>query len=198
MLNPPTDAGLLPAALGALGALLSAVATAFAAYATWKGPIVAARLAEEIRKKTQEEEQKHRMKLWVFTTLMQERTNSVPYSPDAVKAFNLIDLVFIESYDVRQSWERMFETFDATKHATELEKKSRFRELLNYIAQDIGIAGKFTISDFDRGYYPTYMFEEAQVQMLHRQNMLRQVSGQNAPAANTAPAQSVWPPTPAA
>src|SRR5689334_12013148 len=114
--------------LSAIAALLSFLATCAAAYATWFGPQIAARLAEEMRKETQDREEKRRTRFWIFGTLMQERAHY--FSQDAVKAFNLIDVAFIDAHEVRKAWEQLLEALDPNKRATALETRNRFRDLL--------------------------------------------------------------------
>jgi hypothetical protein len=183
-----------PALVSAFAALLSVVAAGLAAWATWKGPSNAARLAEDLRRQSEEQEQKRRMKLWVFSTLMQERR--LYNAPEAVKAFNLIDVVFIDNFSVREAWAKFHEALDPNKKATELETRNRQRELLSAMANDLELSGKLGVADLERLYYPTSMEEERLVQTLSRQSLLRQVSGQGAPAANTATVMSTWPPRP--
>lgn len=185
---------LLPALISAFAALLSVMATALAAWATWRGPSSAARLAEELRRDSEAKEQKRRMKLWVFSTLMQER--HLYNAPEAVKAFNLIDVVFIESFAVREAWAKFHEALDPNKKATELETRNRQRELLSAMAKDLELSGQLGVADLERLYYPTSMEEERLAQTLYRQSLLRQVSGQSAPSANTATTMSAWPPRP--
>ena len=91
-----------------LAAWFSALATLFAAYAALRGPISAAEAAELMREKSERASEQRRQKLNVFTTLMQER--AAYYSLEAVKSFNLIDVVFNESRSVRDSWSEFMES----------------------------------------------------------------------------------------
>ncbi len=185
---------LFPALVSGFAALLSVVATGLAAWATWKGPSNAARLAEDLRTDSGAREQKRRMKLWIFSALMQERL--LYNAPDAVKAFNLIDLVFIDSFQVREAWAKFHEALDPNKRATDLEARNRLRELLSVMAGDLELSGKLGVADLERVYYPSSMAEDLQVQMLQRQALLRQLSGQAGPAANSTSTMSAWPPRP--
>jgi hypothetical protein len=185
---------LFPALVSALAALLSVAAAGLAAWATWKGPMNAATMAEQLRRESEERDQKKRMKLWVFSTLMQER--HLYNAPEAVKAFNLIDVVFIDSFRVREAWAKFHEALDSSKRATELETRNRLRDLLSTMAEDLELSGRLGVADLERLYYPTSMAEELQVQMLHRQTLLRQLQGQAGPTSNTAAVMSAWPPRP--
>jgi hypothetical protein len=56
-----------------LAAFLSFLAAAFAAIATWRAPISAAKLAERMRQTHERQSEARRMKMHIFVTLLQER-----------------------------------------------------------------------------------------------------------------------------
>jgi hypothetical protein len=76
-------------------AIFSAIATGLAAFATWRAPTAAARLAETLRRDSERAQERQKNKLHVFAMLMQER--AAIYSENAVRALNLIDVVFVDS-----------------------------------------------------------------------------------------------------
>jgi hypothetical protein len=78
---------------GETAAFLSLLAACAAAYATWQAPRSTAIIAEEMRRKAQAEDEKRRMRPWIFSTAMQCRGQI--WSPDCVRALNLIDLARI-------------------------------------------------------------------------------------------------------
>jgi len=180
--------------LSAIAACLSFLATCAAAYATWYGPQNAARLAEEMRKQTQDLEEKRRNRLWIFGTLMQERAHY--FSPQAARALNLIDVAFFEAHDVRQAWARLLEALDPNNKATELETRDRLRVLLEKMSQELNFNGRLTVADFERIYYPNALAETHQIEMLQRQAIMRDLQGKNSPGANTAAPQGPFPPRP--
>ena len=83
-------------------AIFSAIATGLAAFATWRAPTAAAKLAESLRRDAERHDELQRQKLGLFASLMQERAQI--YSDNGVRALNLIDVVFNESRDVREAW----------------------------------------------------------------------------------------------
>src|SRR5580698_8236788 len=90
-------------------AIFSAISTAFAAFATWKAPIVAAKLAEGLRRNAERDSERQRQKLYIFSTLLQERAE--PHSDNGVRAQNLIDVAFYDSRDVRDAWAELFAAY---------------------------------------------------------------------------------------
>jgi hypothetical protein len=57
-----------------LTAIFSAIATLFAVVATWYAPRGAAKLAESLRRDAERQGERHKLKVNVFVTLMQERS----------------------------------------------------------------------------------------------------------------------------
>jgi hypothetical protein len=186
----------LPSVLGAAAALFSAIATLFAAVATYRGPKAAAYLAEAMRKETEKETEKRRLKLHVFATLMQER--AAYYSLEAVRSFNLIDIVYYENHKVRDAWAEFLQALDESNKVTEHGKSSLFRALLSAMAEDLSLGGDLRIDDFGRVYHPTALAEEENVRLLERRASLARLQGNTSPAANSGSPQlfSPFPPPP--
>lgn len=65
-------------------AIFSAIATGLAALATWQAPRAAAKLAEALRRDSEQIHERTKNKLHVFATLMQER--GAIYTENAVRA----------------------------------------------------------------------------------------------------------------
>lgn len=177
-----------------IAAFLSAVATALAAFATWRGPRSAAKLAEELRRESDKQNEAKRLKLFVFTSLMQERAYLA--SSEAVRALNLIDVVFHESREVRESWADLFLAFNPERQVPTHATEERVRRLLRAMATDIGIADSLRVDDFGRVYYPTALAEEEELRRRERQNALRRLQGNTAPTENAAMTSELWPPRP--
>jgi hypothetical protein len=95
--------------VGLMAAIFSAIATGFAAYATWQAPRAAAKLAESLRQDSERAQERQKKKVDIFTILMQERGEV--YSEGAVKAFNLIDVIFYDCREVREAWAELFQIF---------------------------------------------------------------------------------------
>jgi hypothetical protein len=181
-----------------IAALLSAVATAFAAFATWIGPRSAAKLAESLRRDGSSAEERHRLKLWVFTVVMQERAQI--WSRDAVRALNLIDVVFKDSKDVREAWAELYLAYNEKKQIPAHVQEERLRALLRTMAEDMGLGDNLRLDDFGRVYYPNALAEVDAVGRLETQAALRRLAPQTSPTGNTAPnhISSMFPPRPSA
>jgi len=180
--------------LSAATALFSAIATGFAAYATWQAPRSAAELAEKLRRMSEHAQERQKQKLSIFGTLMQER--AAVYSEDGVKALNLIDVVFNDCREVREAWAELFLIFGIDpipSHALD----ERLRKLLSAIAKDVGLGENLRTDDLGRVYSPNAVTQDRMIKDMQRQQMLASLQGKSSPAANTAATENnVWPPTP--
>jgi hypothetical protein len=176
-------------------AVFSAIATGFAAFATWHAPRSAAKLAEQLRRATERAQELQKAKLRIFATIMQER--AAIYSEDGVKALNLIDVVFNDCREVREAWSELFLIFYANPIPTHVLDE-RLRRLLSAMAKDIGLADNLRTDDLGRVYSPTAITQDRMIKDMQRQQMLAALQGQNSPAANTATTQTTtaWPPKP--
>ncbi len=178
-----------------IAAFLSAIATIFAALAAWRGPKSAASLAEKLRQNNEKENEKRRMKLFIFTTLMQERASLA--SRDSVRVLNLIDVVFNESREIREAWSELFITFDPARKIPDHIQEDRLRALLQEMAKDIGLSDGLRLDDLSRVYYPNSIAEEELLRLLERRAALARLQGGPSATANTAaPASTLWPPKP--
>lgn len=180
-----------------VAAFFSAIATGLAAFATWMGPIRAAKLAEELRQKATAEEEKRRLKLEVFTSLMMHR--AAFYVEAAVKNLNLIDVVFHDNRAVRNAWADLFASFDGAKKVPEHSQNEKFDKLLNEIASDLGLSGSLLPDDLRRIYYPRPLADAELLVRLEREEKLRVFIGKGGPTANSAQIASsndYWPPRP--
>jgi hypothetical protein len=178
-----------------IAAFFSAVATALAAWATWRAPLAAAQMAERLRRDAEQAQERQRQKHLVFATLMQER--AAIYSESAVRALNIIDVVFSDVREVREAWATLFYDFQPQNNIPIHVQHEHIRQLLATIARDIGLGDQFRIEDLNRVYLPTPLAQERFIRDMQRQQALAALQNQTAPAANTAAAQStVWPPPP--
>jgi hypothetical protein len=174
-------------------AIFSAIATGFAAVATWRAPTAAAKLAESLRRDAERHNERQRQKLSVFATLMQERAQV--YSDNGVRALNLIDVVFNECRDVREAWSELFLAFEM-KPLIEHVVDERLRKLLGAIAKDIGLADDLRSDDLGRVYFPSVQAQEQFIKNTQRQQLFASLQGQGTAAASATGVDAAWPPRP--
>ncbi|HXT09833.1 MAG TPA: DUF6680 family protein [Roseiarcus sp.] len=175
-------------------AFFSALATAFAAFATWYAPRAAAKLAESLRRDAEKSQERQRNKLHVFASLMQER--SAIYSEAGVRALNIIDVVFHDSRPVREAWAELFLAF-SLKPLPDHVLEERLRKLLAAMAEDIGLGDKLRTDDFGRVYSPTAITQDRFIRDMQRQQAIAALSKEQSPATNSAESStSLWPPKP--
>jgi hypothetical protein len=178
-----------------IAAIASAVAAAAAAIATWRGPIAAARMAEELRRSAESDADKRRFKLNIFASLMQERAEI--YSSDAVRALNSIDIAYADNGSVRESWSELYQALTGNPLAPAHVIDERIRNLLRQMAADLGISDTLRLDDFARVYYPNALADERRVKDLQRKSHLAQLTGQtDADANETVALEDKWPPKP--
>jgi hypothetical protein len=177
-----------------LTAIFSALATGFAAYATWMAPRAAAKLAETLRRDAERQNERQKHKLHVFAMLMQERAQI--HSENGVRALNLIDVVFNDSREVREAWSELFLAFHM-KPLLQHVIDERLRRLLSAIARDIGLADQLRNDDLGRVYFPVVQAQEQLIKDMQRQQILASLQGQNAAGASAPDLQNtLWPPKP--
>lgn len=174
-------------------AIFSAIATAFAAFATWSAPRAAAKLAESLRRDAERHDQRHRQKLALFAALMQERADIS--SENGVRALNLIDIVFNESRQVREAWSELFLAFHIKPYQQHVVDE-RLRKLLGVIAKDIGLADELRTDDLGRVYIPTVQAQDHFIKNMQRQQLLASLQSQNPPQASATVSNTLWPPKP--
>lgn len=163
-------------------AFLSLVATVLAAFATWQGPRSAAKLAEQIRKDTERENEQRRMKIQIFSTLMQERATIA--SIDSVRMLNSIDFVFSNSPRVREAWADLFAIFHTPESPHPQLREDKLRVLLKEMGADIGLSESLKVDDIARIYYPNVLAKEEELRLLRQDEALLQIRsrGQDQPA----------------
>ncbi|GGF42724.1 DUF6680 family protein [Mameliella alba] len=182
--------GLTPDLLAAIAAALSAFATIAAAYAAWRVPKSAAILSETLRREAEQDSEQKRLKLFVFTTIMQERASV--FSAESVRALNLIDVVFNDSEPVREAWAELYNAFNA-RNASPFDHDSKLRALLKVMSEDIGLGSKLKTDDLGRVYFPNSLAEEHEVQHLERKAALQRLKG---PPSGQHKPLSLFPPKP--
>lgn len=177
-----------------VAAFLSAVAALFAAIATWRGPLSAAKLSESLRQASDQEAERRRFRLNVFATIMQERAQI--YSMDGVRALNSIDVAFSDAAAVREAWAELYQALN-TEPMPEHVVDERIRKLLREMSAELGISERLRLDDFGRIYYPKALSEEHKLQHLERVAALSRLQNKSSPASNTSvPEPNPWPPQP--
>jgi hypothetical protein len=118
------------------------------------------------------------------------------YSENAVRALDLIDVVFNESREVREAWSELFLAFHM-KPLIQPVMDERLRRLLGAIAKDGGLADEFRNDDLGRVYLPTAQAQERFIKDVQRQQILPSLQAQNAAGATaTDLPNTAWPPKP--
>lgn len=159
-----------------IAAFLSFLATALAAIATWQGPRSAALLAERIRHEKDRENERRRMKMHVFSTLMQERATIA--SIDSVRMLNSIDFVFNDSPKVREAWAELFVIFQTDGPIHPQLREEKLRSLLREMTADLGMSGMIRVDDLGRIYYPNGLAREEELRLLQQERALRAIRSQ--------------------
>lgn len=179
-----------------LPAIFSAIATAFAAFAAWQAPKAAAKLAEELRRQTEAENDSRRNKLSVFGAIMESR--GALTSHRAVGALNLIDIVFHDNKPVREAWAELYRSFDPSSLTPPHAREEKIRRLILEMANDLGMADSLSYDDIGRIYYPNAIADEDRVADLERQAALKRLQHERSESlSNSAePIKQLWPPKP--
>lgn len=161
---------------GVVAAFLSCIATMFAAFATWRGPMSAAKLAERIRHQKEKENEVRRMKMHIFSTLMQERATIA--SIDSVRMLNSIDFVFNDVPSVREAWAELFVIFQADGVPHPQLREEKLRSLLRSMAADLGMSGSLKVDDLGRIYYPNALAREEELRRMQQERALLSMRSQ--------------------
>jgi hypothetical protein len=177
-------------------ALLSAIATLFAALAAYRAPVSAARYSEKLRLENEKLNERRRMKMIVFTTLMQERATI--NSPESVRVLNLVDTIFADAVSVRESWAELHLLFGKEDAYSIAMREEKIRKLLKDMADDLGISHTLRLDDFGRIYYPKSMADQDFIANRRRELEIQQLMNAGDPSERT-PTQDLfarWPPKP--
>jgi hypothetical protein len=170
--------------LAVVAAFLSALATGFAVWAAIYGPRAAAEAAEQMRRQSDADSERRRIRMWVFTTLMQQRATVA--SELSVQALNVIDVAFQDQREVRDAWSELYISF-GQKPLDNNKIEERLRELLRRMAISLSIAETLRVDDFSRIYFPTALADEQYVRTMQRDAVKRQLEASSlSPLANTA------------
>lgn len=154
----------------AVAAIATFLAAALAVWATITAPRRAAAFAEDLRVKNQRADEERRQKVWVLTTLMQNRA-TIKY---AHAALNVIDVIFVGSAEVRAAWRHFLAGATPNNDRVTIE---RYLALIEKIAADLGLGGALTVADIHNAYYPELLGQIEHLQMMELLERLQRFKG---------------------
>lgn len=114
---------------------------------------------------------KRKDKQEIFKTLMISRNG---WSPESVKALNIIDIVFADDSTVREKWKEYYDRLCVENPSeTELKKiKTAQDKLLEAMAISLGYKDKVTWETIQNPYVPKGMIEAEQMQREYQTGQL--------------------------
>jgi hypothetical protein len=165
-------------AVSAVAAVASSISAIVALIVVWRAPIAAARYSEDLRVRSERQNEIRKQKYLIFSELMKAR--GVQITREAVAAFNLIDLVFVDSPKVKDAWAELYSAYGRfnSVHPSIIEEK--LLNLLRTIAGDIGLSDELRSADFERYYYPQALAEEDRARALQQKSLIAQISPKSA------------------
>jgi hypothetical protein len=175
----------LLANINVVAAFLSVIATALAAFATYRAPIMAANVSEQLKQDGERKNYERRLREYVFFTLMQERVTMA--SAQSVQVLNSIDVVFHDCPGVREAWADLYHAYGRLSETPTSTVEEKHRELLRQMAIVLGLSQSLKRDDFSRVYYPTALAEENYVRNLQRAMDKKRLEESASQTANTAP-----------
>lgn len=168
----------------AVAAVATFLAACVAVWATFRAPSLAAEFAEGLRASSQQAEEERRLKLWIFSTLMQRRRMIV--SHDAASALNLIDVVYRDSRDVRAAWRSFLQA--ACERPSSPEKiVERYHSILEKMALALGLSETISISDIHASYWPEGLGDQGEAEYLEVQDKLKRLRANMGLESNAGP-----------
>lgn len=156
-----------------VAAMASAVAAIVSLFVAWLAPTKAAALAEKIRTENERHNEVRRLKLYIFSELMKAR--GIQITRDSVSAFNLIDLVYKDSSDVRDAWAELYSGYNRHADVPSAYIDQSLTKLLRVMAADLGLSSDLRSADFERYYYPNALAEEDRARSAQQKAILQQI-----------------------
>jgi hypothetical protein len=126
----------------------------------------------------QNRKEKRDMKRWVFNTLVGTRHG--PITDEAVRALNMIDVVFHDSPKVRQYWREYYDMLGnpfLSQPEGFRQRQTKNLEMIGAMAKDLGLEKSITALDVDRVYYPQALGEQARKAQSISDELLRVLRG---------------------
>ena len=180
---------MTPQAVSATAAAISAAFALLAILTNWIAPRFLAHYAEKVRRQAEREAEVARQKRFIFAELMKAR--GIQVNRDAVAAFNLIDLAFIDNAKVRDAWADLFSAYRHIPPAPAALTSDKMLALLRAIADDIGLGDRFRTADLERYYYPQVLSDEDQAKAYRQRKEIIEIE-----QALRAEGRSLFPPRP--
>lgn len=136
--------------------------------------IVAPIVAVWIGQKLQDRQERRKDKLEIFKTLMMSRNS---WSPDSVRALNILDIVFADDEKARAAWKDYYEKLwvndpDKPTDAELIKMQEAQYELLETMAKSLGYKDKITWKTIQKPYKPKGMGEIEQNQRKYQEGQL--------------------------
>lgn len=147
-------------------------AACIAVKAAYDAPKRAAEFAETLRADAIKADEDRRLKLLVFTNLMQFRAQIL--NPTAIASLNLIDVVYRDHREVREAWRYFLSATAQEPHVVEVVHE-RYRAIIEKMARALGLDADITVEDVKNIYYPKGQGELDEVAHLELQEKLKRL-----------------------
>ncbi len=92
-------------------------------------------------------------------------------TPDGVRAFNLIDVVFAESPAAKDAWAELYNAYSSNMVPAH-ENDRLLKSLIRVITEDIGLSDKIRTDDLGRVYYPNFIAEQVEIEARQRRQAI--------------------------
>jgi len=128
-------------------------------------PIIALWISGRLQRRSAREA----AKLQLFSTLMATRHDAL--APDAIRALNSIDLVFVDNFPVREAWSRYYAAIIDQNLNIPIgysAREERRRDLLLAMTQAMDLSNRISTTDLLRSYIPALVGEQQYIGMLER------------------------------
>ena len=104
------------------------------------------------------------------------------FHPNAIGALNLIEVVFVDSPEVRVAWRHFHEETVKPDNVFSGERlRERYLAIIEKIARDMGLSDRITIADIQNSYYPKGLGEADEAAFLETQDKLQRLRGLSNP-----------------
>lgn len=137
-----------PVILQTCAAAASAVAACAAAWTAFEGPKHAAKLAENLRQENEAASEQRKLRMQVFSILMQERGTLT--SRESLRALNLAVVASSRSQEVRTAIATFYRAASNREPGAVHAQNESYIAILNAMAADLGLASEITADDINR------------------------------------------------
>jgi hypothetical protein len=126
----------------------------------------------------QDRKERRGTKLWLLNTLIATRSSRT--TDEAVRAVNLIDVVFYDQPSVRKLWREYYDmvTNEGLQNANGWSlREKKYLELVTEMARVLGFGKEISHLDVDRVYYPQGLSDNAKKASEISEELLRVLKG---------------------